>query len=828
MKHLALPLLIVAGAGGAARGLPTVVVDRDNVSITQSCTVVIPPGLAIEDADGNGVIHVAADGIEITFAEGSELLGRPRDEIRGAWDRLSGTGIRVAGRTGVTIRGAAVGGYKVGLHAEGAHGLTIDGGKFADLFRRRLASTPLAEAGADWLSPHRNDQDQWITTWGGAIYVEESSGVTVRGVRVRRAQNGILLDEVTDSAVYDNDASFLSGWGLGMFRSSRNTVTRNAFDFCVRGHSEGVYNRGQDSAGILMFEQCSENVIAENSATHGGDGIFGFAGLEAIAADEFASLPFDRTRVGCNDNVFLRNDLSYAPAHGLEMTFSFGNVIYGNRFVENAICGVWGGFSQQTRIAGNLFDANGGMPYGLENGGVNIEHGIDNAVVDNRFVNNLTGVHLWYDDPGVFGGANRWGLANYGPLTGNAVARNAFVFDAEPRPLPAGTRVGIRLRDSSGAAGPRLIDPAIRDNTFDISAPGVVQTAIDPIVRPDPSGPAPAVPEPTPEILGETRPVRVRDGVPFSAREHLRGRHMIVMDAWGPWDHEGTLLRTLERGATAHRFEVFGVPGELSAVRIEGDAQVSIVRRDDATPPRHVVTLAGSGGPPSYRVLLAGAGFRRTVSHLEPEVVWHGRVWNWTGRPNPMADLAGWLAAWNEPGRSTSFASDGLSVDFGSGGPRDAGFGNRVETVDIGPDRFGIAGEAYVHLAPGEWRVRTYTDDGIRVLVDGEPVLENWTIHGPTEDVATFRVAEGGQKRLEVQYFENDGLAVLEVAVERSGDDAPLCPADWDADGTAGVADLLWFLGDFRAASPAADLDASGDVGVHDLLAFLGSFRAGC
>src|SRR5690606_31057787 len=123
---------------------------------------------------------------------------------------------------------------------------------------------------------------------------------------------------------------------------------------------------------------------------------------------------------------------------------------------------------------------------------------------------------------------------------------------------------------------------------------------------------------------------------------------------------------------------------------------------------------------------------------------------------------------------------------------------------------------------------RTYTDDGIRVLVDGEPVLENWTIHGPTEDVATFRVAEGGQKRLEVQYFENDGLAVLEVAVERSGDDAPLCPADWDADGTAGVADLLWFLGDFRAASPAADLDASGDVGVHDLLAFLGSFRAGC
>ena len=63
----------------------------------------------------------------------------------------------------------------------------------------------------------------------------------------------------------------IGGTGAG------NVIARNACDYCIRGYSHGVYNRGQDSAGILMFEQCSRNVIADNSVTHGGDGIFGFA-----------------------------------------------------------------------------------------------------------------------------------------------------------------------------------------------------------------------------------------------------------------------------------------------------------------------------------------------------------------------------------------------------------------------------------------------------------------------------------------------------------------------------------------------------------------------
>src|SRR5690606_22840522 len=48
------------------------------------------------------------------------------------------------------------------------------------------------------------------------------------------------------------------------------------------------------------------------------------------------------------------------------------------------------------------------------------------------------------------------------------------------------------------------------------------------------------------------------------------------------------------------------------------------------------------------------------------------------------------------------------------------------------------------------------------------------------------------------------------------------CQADFDADGTVDVNDLLGFLGAFRNAAPAADIDASGDVDVNDLLSYLG------
>lgn len=328
-------LMVAVPALGAATASnrPTIEVTSDNTVISQSCRVVIPPGAVIKDADGNGVIQIGAPNIEIEFAEGSVLRGSPKDARP---DEYKGYGIRLNGHAGVTIRGARASGFWCGLWATKADGLTLEGIDASDNRRAYLKSTPTAEDGADWLFPHDNEKNGWLTNYGAAIYVEESAGVTVRDSRVWHGQNALCLARVSGSKIYDNDFSFNSGWGIALWRCERNIISRNAVDFCVRGYSHGVYNRGQDSAGILAFEQNNENVIAENSVTHGGDGFFGFAGREALG--EAGEHPPEWYKRRSNaDNLLVSNDFSYAPAHGIEMTFSFGNKFLKNRMAGNAI-----------------------------------------------------------------------------------------------------------------------------------------------------------------------------------------------------------------------------------------------------------------------------------------------------------------------------------------------------------------------------------------------------------------------------------------------------------------------------------------------------------
>ncbi len=77
----------------------------------------------------------------------------------------------------------------------------------------------------------------------------------------------------------------------------------------MRGYSHGFYNRGQDSAGLLMYEQSSRNRVFTNSITHGGDGLFLWAGQSTM----------DTGQGGSNDNHFEANDFSHAVTNGIEV-----------------------------------------------------------------------------------------------------------------------------------------------------------------------------------------------------------------------------------------------------------------------------------------------------------------------------------------------------------------------------------------------------------------------------------------------------------------------------------------------------------------------------
>ncbi len=730
---------------------PVVTVTADNTHITQSCTIVVPPGTVIADADGNGVIQIDADGITVDFAYGSTLAGAAAGA---AWDQMTGEGIRLQGHKNVTIRNARVRGYKVGLHAEVCDGLHIAGAEFDGNFRQRLRSTIEAEDAADWLFPHHDDEREWITQWGAAVYVRDASGVRIHDVKVRRGQNGILLHGVNDSKVYDNDCSFLSGWGLAMFRSSRNTVSRNALDFCVRGHSEGVYNRGQDSAGILAFEQCSGNTFAENSVTHGGDGFFGFAGVEALNG-EGAPPGYDHTRKGCNDNLFIDNDFSFAPAHGLELTFSFGNKVIRNRFEGSAICGIWGGYSQDFLIAGNSFDANGGMGYGLERGGVNIEHGAGNVIVGNSFTNNRTGVHMWWKPHGDFE-AKTWGKANYKGVVSNVISGNtfkvteplSFVRLGEKEKLPA-----LQLREDK-ADSPKFKGTVIAGNTFELSSPRAVEREITAGIAIDAEGAVPKYEIPKHEVLGNKRPV--------GARDSLRGRDKIVMGEWGPWDHSSPFIRPRTKAGSTHVYEIFGARTvTFGPSRPAPGVEAKIEAKDDG---RRELLISAEPGIRSYRLNVDVDGESAELSGTVFTASWGLKLFPWTPETDPTKNLDAWRGLASSP-QAVSVTLPALSIDYGYGGPADMKWTNFDAAKAPGADHFGCIATTRVFMPAGSWRFSALSDDGVRVTVAGKAVLENWTWHAPTRNDAVYMHPADGEVEIVVEHFEINGNAVLKLDI---------------------------------------------------------------
>lgn len=730
MLNLTLALVVLAPA---ADPLPDVVVERDNVVITESCRLIVPKGMVISDDDGNGVVQIGADGITVLMDEASGVLrgsapGTPAEAV-------SGVAVRVENRENVTLRGLVVEGYKGGIVATGSDGLTIDGGSFSHGYAMRLKSTAEAEHTDDWLWPHHNDEGEWFQRYGGQIVVERSAVVTIRGVKVRSSQNGILLSSVRGAEVYDNDTSYLSGWGIALWRSRENLISRNAADFCIRGYSHGKYNRGQDSAGILLFEQCSDNLIVENSATHCGDGLFVFAGREAMGEVGPASMP--REGAGCNNNLILNNDFSHAAAHGVEVTFSFGNVIAGNRLVGNAICGIWGGYSQNTVIAANTIEGNGQPGLG-EGGGINIEHGAGNVIRENTFKGNSVGVALWTDADEALR-ATPWAKANYRGSVENLIAKNTFEDDG----------VAITLRDTGSTAVAANtfigVDAEIEANSG--AEPDETMVTMDVYAMPEH------------DALGETRPV--------GARGARGGRAAIIMGEYFPWDQESVIFRTISNTGSTHVFHVYGASDKLWAMIRSPLASVRWTPPEGEGDPT-VFEVNGPAGVHAYALRIAeGDRLDKWIEGTLVKARWRMSVF--PSAVDPREDLDGWRALEEGEDAKTARRSD-LHLEFGAGGPSDLDLSGAVIRAKFEPNHFGIIARATTPMTPGRWRVRTVSDDGIRVVVDGATVIEDWTHHAAKEHVGEFVVEAEREVSFVVEYFELDGAAVLKLELERAPD----------------------------------------------------------
>src|SRR5437870_5799860 len=201
-------------------------------------------------------ITIRGDNITVDFRgatlEGIGLEANP--------DQATDTAIVVDGGHLVRIANARVRGYKVGILARGTYLLELVHNDLSDNWKPRLFSLVQHESLVDWLSFHHNEKDEWLR-FGAAIYLQDVKGAEVRNNVVIGGMNGLLLVRSNGVTIRDNNFSFNSGLGIGLYRSSDDTIIHNEVDYNVRGYSHRFFTRGQDSADLLLFEQSSRNVV---------------------------------------------------------------------------------------------------------------------------------------------------------------------------------------------------------------------------------------------------------------------------------------------------------------------------------------------------------------------------------------------------------------------------------------------------------------------------------------------------------------------------------------------------------------------------------------
>jgi Bacterial Ig domain/PA14 domain len=146
--------------------------------------------------------------------------------------------------------------------------------------------------------------------------------------------------------------------------------------------------------------------------------------------------------------------------------------------------------------------------------------------------------------------------------------------------------------------------------------------------------------------------------------------------------------------------------------------------------------------------------------------------------------------------------------------------------------------EGYINIpSTGLWTFSTESDDGSRVLIDGQPVVTNDGLHGMVDRSGQVAL-EWGFHRYRVEFFENYGGAGEVFRWEGPGVARAVVPAtalykpgtvmqlDLSGDGEIAGADLAILLGAWgpAAAGTPADFDRNGLVNGADLARLLANW----
>lgn len=372
-------------------------------------------------------------------------------------DHARGTAIEIVGCERVVLRGGTLSGYRVGVLVRDSRDVTIEGLTVADGFAQRLESGVSMPDEDDRLELSPEDAEQWLERYGAAIAIVDSSEVRVKGASARRAQNGVVLASSFDCEVSDGDFSYLSGWGVALWRADGCVVSRNRLDVCVRGPLEGPRADGFGSSGLLVSGHSSRNLFAFNHAAGGGAGARVVAGPRGAGEGNrwYGNLfaPANGPGIAIEGGRALRlerNRITGPRGAGIELVDGADALLF-----ENSIRGARGAAivirdGHACVIAGNVLE---GSDRGLELLGAGGAPGADAVVIENRFQGNVLDLVLeevgavQVSENSVVDSTDGLDLSGLGAATGpDQTARERWaLFSGPGQPLASGRARGASL-----------------------------------------------------------------------------------------------------------------------------------------------------------------------------------------------------------------------------------------------------------------------------------------------------------------------------------------------------------------------------------------------
>jgi parallel beta-helix repeat protein len=673
------------------------------------------------------VVLIEGNNITVDF-NGATLKGSNKQKEP---DQFFGVAIIIRNSENVTIKNLKVKGYKVALLARNVNRLTLDNCDLSYNYRQHLNSTQEKEDLSDWMSYHHNEKDEWLR-YGAAAYLWNCDFAEIKNCKVTGGQNALMMTECDNGKVYNNDFSFNSGIGIGMYKCSNNKVMYNKINFNVRGYSHGVYNRGQDSAGILIYEQSNNNIFYSNSVTHSGDGFFLWAGQTTM----------DSGNGGCNDNILQKNDFSFAPTNGIEITFS-RNTIKDNRIFE---CdhGIWGGYSYNTVIDGNKFRNN--------RIAIAIEHGQENHIQYNLFSEDKEAIRLWgrKEQPAD------WGYAKYRDTKSHDYFIMENSFNRHEKVFNLNRTDGIVISGNTYGDCKTIyqVDSTVGEIDSSIKeAPEAIQGINEDAIK-----------------LGN--PID-----PFKGGGRYAGRKNIHITEWGPYDFRYPLIwNTNPTDTTGEmKFEILGAKGKWKIKSSKGVENISLT---NGAFPATITAQKIKSDKTDIQLNLEYTGavftteFGETIAANKPYAFSYKKYFQ------PMNWEVFWFAC--DTSSYNPIKTGNLFPPYVKLRPVKKEQTNKLDYAWWGGIKDDQTGEQYkqfittasakAEFEKGEYELSVTWDDAVRVYIDTSLVINEWNPalykfdESPNKKI---KLKLGGIHFFRVEHIELGGFATLQLKLRK-------------------------------------------------------------